>query len=126
MRLPSAYEDFKKKHPALWEAYDRLGAAAHAAGPLDEKTRALVKLGMAVGRQMEGATHAHVRQAVRAGATAEEIRHVVLLAVTTLGFPPMMTARTWVEDALTDRNRPQKLARHGASRPGRRTSPRGR
>ena len=103
MALPNAYEDFQRKYPAVWQAYDRLGAAAHAAGPLDEKARALVKLGMAIGRQAEGATHAHVRQAVRAGATADEIRHVVLLAVTTLGFPAMMTARTWVEESLAGR-----------------------
>jgi len=104
MALPTAYEDFQKKYPGIWQAYDRLGASAHAAGPLDEKTRALVKLGMAVGRQAEGATHAHVRQAVRAGATPDEIRHVVLLAITTLGFPAMMTARTWVEESLSGRN----------------------
>ena len=100
MPLPNAYEEFKHAYPAVWQAYDRLGAAAHAAGPLDEKTRAFVKLAMAIGRQMEGATHAHVRLALRAGATPDEIRHVVLLAVTTLGFPAMMTVRTWVEESL--------------------------
>lgn len=103
MALPNAYEEFRRTYPAVWQAYDRLGAAAHAAGPLDEKARALVKLGMAIGRQLEGATHAHVRRAVRAGATPDEIRHVVLLAVTTLGFPAMMTASTWVEETLADR-----------------------
>ncbi len=99
--LPAAYEAFKRAYPAVWEAYDRLGAAAHGAGPLDEKSRALVKLGMAIGRQIEGATHAHVRLALQSGVTADEIRHVVLLAVTTLGFPAMMTVRTWVEEALS-------------------------
>jgi len=106
MALPEAYEEFKRTYPAVWQAYDRLGAAAHAAGPLDGKTRALVKLGLAVGRQLEGATHAHVRSAMRAGATPDEIRHVVVLAVTTLGFPAMMAARTWVEEALTKSTAP--------------------
>jgi len=101
MTLPTAYEDFKRTYPEVWQAYDRLGAAAHAAGPLDEKTRALVKLGMAVGRQMEGATHAHVRLALRSGATPDEIRHVVLLTVTTLGFPTMIMVRSWIEEALS-------------------------
>lgn len=100
MPLPNAYEEFKRAYPTVWQAYDRLGAAAHAAGPLDEKARAFVKLAMAIGRQMEGATHAHVRLALRAGATPDEIRHVALLAVTTLGFPAMMTVRTWVEESL--------------------------
>jgi len=100
MALPKAYDEFKHTFPEVWQAYDRLGAAAHTAGPLDEKTRALVKLALAVGGQHEGATHAHVRSARRAGATPDEIRHVVLLAVTTLGFPAMMAARTWVEEVL--------------------------
>jgi len=43
MALPNAYEEFQRKYLTVWQAYDRLGAAAHAAGPLDEKTRALVK-----------------------------------------------------------------------------------
>ena len=31
----------------------------------------------------------------------EQIRHAVLLAVTTIGFPSMMRARAWVEDVLS-------------------------
>jgi alkylhydroperoxidase/carboxymuconolactone decarboxylase family protein YurZ len=77
-----------------------LGAAVHAAGPLDEKTRALVKLGIALGSQQEGAVHAHVRKSLEAGASADEIRHVALLSIPTLGFPATMAALTWIEDVL--------------------------
>jgi alkylhydroperoxidase/carboxymuconolactone decarboxylase family protein YurZ len=35
---------------------------------------------------------------VEAGATIDECRHVVLLATTTIGFPAMMAALSWVED----------------------------
>jgi alkylhydroperoxidase/carboxymuconolactone decarboxylase family protein YurZ len=42
-----------------------------------------------------------VRRALAAGATADECRHVVLLATTTLGFPAMMAALSWVEDVLS-------------------------
>jgi 4-carboxymuconolactone decarboxylase len=101
VKIPDAYEEFKRTYPAVWQAYDRLGAAAHNAGPLDEKTRSLVKLGIAIGRGMEGATHAHVRLALSSGAAPDEVRHVVLLAVTTIGFPGMMAARSWVEEALS-------------------------
>lgn len=100
MELPAAYREFQSAFPDVWQAYDRLGAALHGWGPLDAKDRALVKLGIAVGARLEGAVHSHARQAREAGATPEEIRHVVLLALTTIGFPSMMAARTWVEDVL--------------------------
>ena len=35
-----------------------------------------------------------------AGWTPDELRHAVVLATTTLGFPRMMAAYTWVEDVL--------------------------
>lgn len=98
--LPKAYRSFQDRYPSIWQAYDRLGAAVHQHGPLDEKTRELVKLGIAVGARLEGAVHAHVRKALDAGATPEEIRQVVLLSIPTVGFPTMMATLTWVEDEL--------------------------
>ncbi len=99
--FPEAYQTFMEQYPSIWEAYDRLGAAVHEQGPLDKKTRELVKLGLAVGARMEGAVHSHARKALAAGATPDEIRHAVLLAIPTVGFPTMMAALTWVEDELT-------------------------
>ncbi len=74
--------------------------AVKAAGPLDAKTQALVKLGIAIGAKMEGAVHSHTRKALEAGCTPEEIKHAVLQATTTIGFPNMMAAMSWVEDVL--------------------------
>ena len=104
-RLPKAYEDFKKAYPKVWEHYDRLGAAVHDNGPLGKKNRELIKLAMAVGARLEGAVHSHTRRALEAGASAEEIYHVVLLSLTTLGFPHTIAAMTWVEDDLKDDKR---------------------
>ena len=101
VELPKSYLNFQEKYANIWQAYDQLGAAVHAAGPLDEKTRALVKLGIALGSQQEGAVHAHVRKSLEAGASADEIRHVALLSIPTLGFPATMAALTWIEDVLT-------------------------
>lgn len=98
--LPQAYQDFTVKYRSIWEAYNQLGAAVHQQGPLDEKTRELVKLGIAVGARLEGAVHAHTRKALEAGVLPEEIRHAVLLAIPTQGFPAMMAALTWIEDEL--------------------------
>ena len=107
-KLPKPYELFKRAHPELWKVYDQLGALAHAAGPLDKKSRALIKLAMAIGGRMEGAVHAHVRRALEDGATAAEIRHVVLLGLTSLGFPSTMAALTWIEDVLGSRRAKKK------------------
>jgi 4-carboxymuconolactone decarboxylase len=99
-KIPEAYQAFQEQYQAVWTAYDRLGAAVHQQGPLDEKTRELIKLGMAVGARLEGAVHSHTRKALAAGATAEEIRQAILLAIPTVGFPTMMAALTWAEDEL--------------------------
>lgn len=99
--LPAAYESFTEEYPDVWAAYDQLGTAVHAHGPLDDNTRELVKLALAIGIGSEGAVHAHTRKALQKGITPEEIRHVVLLAIPTTGFPAAQAARTWVEDILS-------------------------
>lgn len=101
--LPKPYRRFTGENPAVARAYEALGEACAKAGPLDERTRELVKLGMAIGGRLEGAVHAHARRAVAAGATAKQIRHVVALAAPTVGFPTTVAAYTWVEEVLAKR-----------------------
>ena len=67
---------------------------------LDAKSVALVKLALALAAELEGGTHSAVRKALDAGCTREELLHVTLLATTTIGFPAMMRARSWVLDVL--------------------------
>lgn len=99
-KLPKAFETFRKRYRGVYEAYEALGGTAHEAGPLDQKTRELVKLGMAIGGRLEGAVRSHAQRALEAGATPQEIEHVVLLAVTTSGFPTAVAAFTSVEELL--------------------------
>jgi alkylhydroperoxidase/carboxymuconolactone decarboxylase family protein YurZ len=99
-KIPGRYRRFIEAHPAIGQAYHSLGEATAHAGPLDEKTRALTKLGVSIGARMEGAVHSHVRKAVEAGCTPDEIRHVAMLSTTTIGFPNMMAALSWVDDVL--------------------------
>jgi 4-carboxymuconolactone decarboxylase len=101
-KLPGRFVKFRKDFPRVFEAYDALGNATAEAGPLDSRTRALVKLGIAVGSQLEGAIHSHTRRAVEAGCTPAEIRQVVVLATTTLGFPAMMKALSCADDILNE------------------------
>jgi AhpD family alkylhydroperoxidase len=91
---------FKDEYPEIAAAYENLGDAVHTQGPLDDKTRALIKLAMSAAAGMEGAVHSHTRKALEKGLSKEEIRHTVLLALPTIGLPKMMAALSWVEDVL--------------------------
>ncbi len=100
---PKWITEFEEKHPAVWQSFRKLGEACHETGPLDERTRRLVKLALAVGFRHEGAVHSAVRNAVKSGITREEIEHVVILAITTMGWPNAYAAMTWVDDAFANR-----------------------
>ncbi len=43
-QLPKAVSQFRKRHPEVWKAFNDLGERCHEAGPLDERSRRLVKL----------------------------------------------------------------------------------
>src|SRR5882724_1203336 len=101
-KVPGWYQEQRRKYPKMFKAYEELGEACQGAGPLDEKTRALVKLALAVGAGLEGGVHSHTRRSMDAGASAEECRHVVVLGTTTIGFPAMMAALSWVEDVVKE------------------------
>ncbi|GJQ21974.1 MAG: hypothetical protein HBSIN02_23290 [Bacteroidia bacterium] len=100
MAIPKRFQQFTEHYPAVAKAYEQLGDAVHGAGPLDEKTRALVKLAISTGARLEGAVHAHARKALAAGVTPEELRHAVMLSLPTIGLPSMMAALSWVDDVL--------------------------
>ena len=102
-QLPKQFEEFKKKYPEIFDAYEKLGESVHTMGPLDEKTRALIKIGLSTGAQLEGALHSHVRKALEAGVTKEKIHHAILLALPTIGFPTMMAAMSWADDILQEK-----------------------
>jgi alkylhydroperoxidase/carboxymuconolactone decarboxylase family protein YurZ len=93
---------FKDTHPEVSEAFEELGRRIHDSGPLSERERRLVKVGIAVAVNTEGAVHSAVRNAVAGGCSAEDVRHAVRLAITTLGWPRTMAAMSWVEDLLRD------------------------
>ncbi|HEY6952480.1 MAG TPA: carboxymuconolactone decarboxylase family protein [Bacteroidota bacterium] len=98
--IPKRFVQFKEDYRDVARAYEALGNACHSAGPLDEKTRALVKLAISIGARLEGGAHSHVRKALDAGVTKEELRHVALLAIQTIGFPPAMAAMSWIDDIV--------------------------
>jgi alkylhydroperoxidase/carboxymuconolactone decarboxylase family protein YurZ len=100
MAVPKRFKKFKNDFPKVASAYEALGDAVHGAGPLDEKTRALVKLGISAGARLEGGFHSHVRKALDSGVSKEEMVHAVLLALPTIGLPSMMAALSWIDDVI--------------------------
>ncbi len=99
--LPESYTDFRREYPEVASALDGLGTAADAAGPLDDKTLRLVKLGIAAGALAEGSVRSNVRKALDAGATPDEIRQVGLGAITTVGFPAAIATLGWIDEVLS-------------------------
>jgi AhpD family alkylhydroperoxidase len=99
-RTPGFYQQFGADHPAVAKAYQQLGDACRAAGPLDERSAELVKLGMSIAIGAEGGTHSHTRRALAAGVSRAELEQVALLAITTLGFPQAMRGLAWMRDVL--------------------------
>jgi alkylhydroperoxidase/carboxymuconolactone decarboxylase family protein YurZ len=100
--LPFSYKRFKKEFSEIEKEYDRLAKKCHISGPLDEKMRRLIKLGIAIGSESEGAIKSHARRAMAIGVTPDEIRHAVLLGLTTIGFPKMIAALNWVHQAFEE------------------------
>lgn len=97
-QLPENFAGFKKRHKGVWNAFEQLANVCHESGPLDEKTRRFIKIALAVGAGLEGATHSAVRHAKESGASQSELDQVAILAITTLGFPSAMRAMTWLND----------------------------
>jgi AhpD family alkylhydroperoxidase len=103
--FPRQYSDTMAKHPRLQEALEALGKAVRQEGPIDAKTGHLIQLAASASIHSEGSVHSHTRRALDAGATPDEIRHVLLLLISTIGFPSVSAALSWVEDVLKEKQR---------------------
>lgn len=91
--VPGLYADFRARFPEIVEKNEALGHFIHEqGGPLDEKTRALIKLGITAASHHQTALSTQVERAREAGATEDEIVHALLLVIPTCGFPTFMEA----------------------------------
>ncbi len=103
------YQRIRRQYPQLMQAVEALGAATTNAGPLEEKHRQLIQLAAAAAVRSEGAVHSHARRALEAGASADEVRHALLLLISTIGFPTVQAAMTWVDDVLEGDRPPRQV-----------------
>ena len=101
--LPEVYTRFRDEHPDVATALDNLGAATEGAGPLDARTQHLVQLGIAIAAQSRGAVRSHGRRALDAGASPADLHHVVVLSISTSGFPTAIAAYGWLNEVIENR-----------------------
>ena len=82
MAQPSDFnESVRKSYPEVWKAFAALSERCHESGPLDDRSRKLVKLALAVAAGLEGGTHSAMRHAKDAGITQEEMEQVAILVL---------------------------------------------
>lgn len=102
-KLPKWYATLEEKHPKFIDAVQELGKVVRQEGPLDEKTAHLVQLAAAATLRSEGGVHSHARRAMEAGAKPEEISHAIILLTSTIGFPTVSAALSWVADVTGEK-----------------------
>jgi len=97
---PVRYSMLMKRYKGVIKAVDSLGRATKAAGPLNRKMAELIQLAAAAAVRSEGSVHSHARRAIEAGAKPDEVRHAIVLLASTIGFPTVSAALSWVDDVV--------------------------
>src|SRR5438552_18894293 len=85
LREPS--RALRRAIPEVYDGYRQLHAAAYAAGALDQKTKELIALAIAVSTERDGCIASHARGAVRTGPTEKEAAEALGLAIAMNGGP---------------------------------------
>ncbi len=94
---------FTEAHGDIYEAYEKYGELVHnQGGPLEAKTRWLIKVALSTESQYPYALRTHILKALKSGCTREEIEHAILLVAPSAGFPKMMTGILILRDLLEE------------------------
>jgi len=96
------YDKLVSQYPEVFKNLEGLGAATHNAGPVGTKEAQLIQLAAATAIQSEGGVHSHAKRARELGATSEEIKHALIMLISTIGLPRTAAAISWCEDVLND------------------------
>ncbi|MGX9358336.1 carboxymuconolactone decarboxylase family protein [Mycoplasma sp. 128] len=83
----SGYETLVEKRPEFVKAFSELTKVLYSANYLDEKTKELVAVGVAVSKRCKPCMKAHIKKAYIAGANYEEILDAALVPVGFGGGP---------------------------------------
>jgi alkylhydroperoxidase/carboxymuconolactone decarboxylase family protein YurZ len=99
-RLPSTLQEFIGRYPKVWSAHENLGVECKQAGPLDEKQIQLIKIAATGCLTLETAFKTHVKKAVQANATKDEIEHTIIQLLPIVGMGRTMMAMKWYQESL--------------------------
>lgn len=102
-KLPNQFTNIRKRYAGFFDAVESLGKAVKKQGPIKGKTAHLIQLAAAVAIRSEGSVHSHCRRALEAGAKPDEVRHAIILLTSTIGFPTVSAALSWVDDIIENR-----------------------
>lgn len=80
-----AFDQFKEEFPETASIFGQLYQSVSSKA-LDEKTRQLVYLGILTAVRYEPAVRVHISKALKAGATPEEIKEAIMLAIPASGL----------------------------------------
>jgi AhpD family alkylhydroperoxidase len=98
--LPEHFNRFVDKYPNIWQAHQKLTEATAECGPLDRKTRELIKVAISATANQETAVERHAVMAAQEGAERQEVYQAILQLITIIGFPRASAALKWAERAL--------------------------
>ncbi len=85
------FSQFKEEFPEIHAKQEALGKEVHEkGGPLDGKSRWLIKMAISGACNHKRALETHIRKARAAGINEDEIKHALLLLIPTAGFPAFM------------------------------------
>lgn len=95
---PKHFRDLRERFPSYIDSLEQLGETVRKLGPLDDSTCQLMQLAAAAAVRSEGAVHSHARRALEAGVSREELEHGLMCLTSTIGFPAVSAALSWIDD----------------------------
>jgi len=93
-------KDLSSEKQQIFRPFDDMLKAIYNPGKLDEKTKVLISIGIAVHNRSEQTIVYYVNQALKLGATEEEIEEAALVAIASGGIGSMSYCVTFVKDAI--------------------------
>ncbi|GEO82699.1 carboxymuconolactone decarboxylase family protein [Pararhodospirillum oryzae] len=85
--LGALMRDTRKAIPETWGGFSQMAKGATTPGALDTKTKELIAVGISIANRCDGCLAFHVRSAVEAGATREEMLETVAVGLYMGGGP---------------------------------------
>jgi 4-carboxymuconolactone decarboxylase len=101
--LPEHYVSIRERFKEFGDTLSDLGKITTESGPIDDKTSHLIQLAASAAIRSEGAVHSHARRALSLGASPDELYHSLIIVTSTIGFPNVAAAISWVDDIVNEK-----------------------